>query len=291
MRRQFSVFFCRLSASDLVRLKGRLYDVMDLGPRSGPLYPPVCPLFWVNRVAGPSGPDARLGKRGEVGAPTDVGAGTPGRICQKAQPIGGGNPPPPPADVKTKPRRPVAKPSPRGLIAAGTIGLLSRVSWFIFSSRGYDPKHRHPEMPDYAARFLMTKLEKEDNLHDSKDYEPLAKAQKDSRELYEDMAATMPPSREYEMLLSEAASFFDGDVFDVWTNCRRASKELCQGGTKPTDFLQGLVQTMRSAGRRGCEKRSIRRFVVMYESLTQDGMSHNDAIADLTRRMRDYGSF
>ena len=29
-RRQYSVFVCRLTAVDLVRLKGRLYDVIDL---------------------------------------------------------------------------------------------------------------------------------------------------------------------------------------------------------------------------------------------------------------------
>jgi len=30
MRRQYSVFFCRLAAVDLVRLKSRLYDVINL---------------------------------------------------------------------------------------------------------------------------------------------------------------------------------------------------------------------------------------------------------------------
>src|SRR5271166_3394445 len=29
-RRQYSVFLCRLSATDLVRLKARLYDIIDL---------------------------------------------------------------------------------------------------------------------------------------------------------------------------------------------------------------------------------------------------------------------
>jgi CRISPR-associated protein Cas2 len=29
-RRQYSVFMCRLSAKDLVRLKSRLYDIIDL---------------------------------------------------------------------------------------------------------------------------------------------------------------------------------------------------------------------------------------------------------------------
>jgi len=29
LRKQFSVFFCRLSATDLVRLRSRLYDVVD----------------------------------------------------------------------------------------------------------------------------------------------------------------------------------------------------------------------------------------------------------------------
>jgi CRISPR-associated protein Cas2 len=41
MRRQFSVFFCRLSALDLVRLKGRLYDVMDLD-QDQVLFIPLC---------------------------------------------------------------------------------------------------------------------------------------------------------------------------------------------------------------------------------------------------------
>jgi CRISPR-associated protein Cas2 len=30
LRRQYSVFFCRLAAVDLVRLKSRLYDVLNL---------------------------------------------------------------------------------------------------------------------------------------------------------------------------------------------------------------------------------------------------------------------
>ena len=30
LRRQFSVFLCRLSPTDLVRLRSRLYDVIDL---------------------------------------------------------------------------------------------------------------------------------------------------------------------------------------------------------------------------------------------------------------------
>ncbi len=30
LRRQYSVFFCRLSATDLVKLKSRLYDIIDL---------------------------------------------------------------------------------------------------------------------------------------------------------------------------------------------------------------------------------------------------------------------
>ena len=74
----------------------------------------------------------------------------------------------------------------RVVIAAGSIGLLSLALWFATSSRGYDPKHRHPEMPDYAARFLMVSLKERNLLHDSKDYEPLAKAQQTSRELDED---------------------------------------------------------------------------------------------------------
>lgn len=30
VRRQYSVFFCRLSATDLVRLRSRLYDIINL---------------------------------------------------------------------------------------------------------------------------------------------------------------------------------------------------------------------------------------------------------------------
>jgi CRISPR-associated protein Cas2 len=41
LRKQFSVFFCRLTALDLVRLKGRLYDVIDLD-RDQVLFVPLC---------------------------------------------------------------------------------------------------------------------------------------------------------------------------------------------------------------------------------------------------------
>ena len=41
LRRQFSVFFCRLTATDLVRLRSRLYDVIDL-ERDQVLFVPVC---------------------------------------------------------------------------------------------------------------------------------------------------------------------------------------------------------------------------------------------------------
>jgi CRISPR-associated protein Cas2 len=40
-RKQYSVFFCRLSATDLVRLRARLYDVMDL-EKDQVLFVPVC---------------------------------------------------------------------------------------------------------------------------------------------------------------------------------------------------------------------------------------------------------
>jgi len=40
-RKQFSVFFCRLSPTDLVRLRGRLYDVIDLD-RDQVLFIPLC---------------------------------------------------------------------------------------------------------------------------------------------------------------------------------------------------------------------------------------------------------
>jgi CRISPR-associated protein Cas2 len=41
VRRQFSVFFCRLQAVDLVRLKSRLYDVINLD-QDQVLFVPLC---------------------------------------------------------------------------------------------------------------------------------------------------------------------------------------------------------------------------------------------------------
>ena len=41
LRRQFSVFFCRLSLTDLVRLRSRLYDVIDLD-KDQVLFVPLC---------------------------------------------------------------------------------------------------------------------------------------------------------------------------------------------------------------------------------------------------------
>jgi len=41
LRRQFSVFFCRLSPTDLVRLRGRLYEVIDLD-KDQVLFIPLC---------------------------------------------------------------------------------------------------------------------------------------------------------------------------------------------------------------------------------------------------------
>jgi CRISPR-associated protein Cas2 len=41
LRRQFSVFFCRLTAADLVRLKSRLYDVINLD-QDQVLFVPIC---------------------------------------------------------------------------------------------------------------------------------------------------------------------------------------------------------------------------------------------------------
>jgi CRISPR-associated protein Cas2 len=40
-RKQYSVFLCRLSATDFVRLRGRLYDVIDLG-EDQVLFIPLC---------------------------------------------------------------------------------------------------------------------------------------------------------------------------------------------------------------------------------------------------------
>ncbi len=41
LRKQYSVFFCRLAAVDLVRLKSRLYDVIDLD-QDQVLFVPIC---------------------------------------------------------------------------------------------------------------------------------------------------------------------------------------------------------------------------------------------------------
>jgi CRISPR-associated protein Cas2 len=40
-RRQYSVFLCRLTATDLVRLKSRLYDIIDL-KEDQVLFIPLC---------------------------------------------------------------------------------------------------------------------------------------------------------------------------------------------------------------------------------------------------------
>ena len=40
-RRQYSVFFCRLTAADLVRLKSRLYDIINL-EADQVLFIPLC---------------------------------------------------------------------------------------------------------------------------------------------------------------------------------------------------------------------------------------------------------
>jgi len=41
LRRQFSVFLCRLSPTDLIRLRSRLYDAIDPG-RDQVLFVPLC---------------------------------------------------------------------------------------------------------------------------------------------------------------------------------------------------------------------------------------------------------
>jgi CRISPR-associated protein Cas2 len=41
-RRQYSVFICRLSATDLVKLKSRLYDIVNL-KEDQVLFIPLCP--------------------------------------------------------------------------------------------------------------------------------------------------------------------------------------------------------------------------------------------------------
>ena len=44
LRRQFSVFVCRLTATDLVRLKSRLYEIIDLD-MDQVIFVPLCALF------------------------------------------------------------------------------------------------------------------------------------------------------------------------------------------------------------------------------------------------------
>ncbi len=41
LRRQFSVFFCQLAAVDLIRLKSRLYDIINLD-QDQVLFVPIC---------------------------------------------------------------------------------------------------------------------------------------------------------------------------------------------------------------------------------------------------------
>ena len=41
-RKQLSVFLCRLSATDIVKLRNRLYDIIDLG-EDQVLFIPLCP--------------------------------------------------------------------------------------------------------------------------------------------------------------------------------------------------------------------------------------------------------
>ncbi len=41
VRRQYSVFFCRLTALDLVRMKSRLYDIIEL-QKDQVLFIPLC---------------------------------------------------------------------------------------------------------------------------------------------------------------------------------------------------------------------------------------------------------
>ena len=41
LRRQYSVFFCRLAAVDLIRLKSRLYDIINLD-QDQVLFVPIC---------------------------------------------------------------------------------------------------------------------------------------------------------------------------------------------------------------------------------------------------------
>jgi CRISPR-associated protein Cas2 len=42
LRRQYSVFLCRLTAASLVRLKSRLYDIIDLA-EDQVIFLPLCP--------------------------------------------------------------------------------------------------------------------------------------------------------------------------------------------------------------------------------------------------------
>ena len=202
-------------------------------------------------------------------------------------------PPPRSAEAEAEPGRPGARLGRRILIAAGWIGLLTLclLLWLARPSPGYDPKHRHPDMPDYAAKFLMDYLKANDLVRDSKDSQPLTQTEIRDRELHEDIAATMPPGRRNKFLLIQAARYFDGNVFDVWTNCRSASELSNPVATTRTDILWNLVQTMKAVGLSQCDKGLIKQFVVMYESLKEGGMSREGLIAELSSRMIDHGDF
>jgi hypothetical protein len=180
----------------------------------------------------------------------------------------------------------------RLLLVSATVGLAISSLLLAGCSRAYDPKARHPEMPNYAAALLVKSLKARDCLEDSKESESIAKAQRESRRFYEDIAATMPAEPRFQRMLSEAANYFKGDEFDVWINCRSADAKVYQAGTNATDILEGLVQTLRSVERQGLDKRLLRRFIVMYGVLrTGEGMTHTEAIADLKRRLKEFGDF
>jgi CRISPR-associated protein Cas2 len=56
-RKQFSVFLCRLSATDFVRLRNRLYDIIDL-QADQVLFIPLCGkcLHGIEALGRPTGP-------------------------------------------------------------------------------------------------------------------------------------------------------------------------------------------------------------------------------------------
>jgi hypothetical protein len=123
-----------------------------------------------------------------------------------------------------------------------------------------------PGTPDYAAKALK-----------------LAQIIRENREFLAEVAASMPPDREGQKLLEEAEGYFEGDIFDVWMNCRDGAKPFPD--IQPRDVLQGMVTTMRALAIRPDKAQVPRRFVVVYQDCRRDDhMSHQQAVASIIER-------